>query len=271
MAVEKVGDRPWESPVRRRLRERLPVFGCTITVASLDVAARAAASGFHFLWLELEHSPLTLETVRDIVLATRGMPAVPIARVPVTERWTAKRVLDAGVHGVVFPFVSTPDLARVAAEACRYPPVGRRGSGAGLATSCWPEPDGYYDSCDSNVLVAVIIEEEAALAHLDDIAATPGVDIVFVGTGDLSFSLGLRGQQDHPRVEAAARDVLAAAQRHGKVAGRPAASAEHTKRYIDEGFLFLQAPSDLMLFESGARQFFAPYGIEPARRQRSLY
>ena len=131
---------PWESPVRRRLRDSQPVFGCTITTGSLDVAARAATAGFHFLWLELEHSPLTLETVRNIVLATRDLPAVPFARVPETEAWSAKRVLDAGVHGVVFPFVSTPALARQVADACRYPPAGRRGSGASLATTCWPDP-----------------------------------------------------------------------------------------------------------------------------------
>jgi 2-keto-3-deoxy-L-rhamnonate aldolase RhmA len=70
----------WESSVKRRLRESQPVFGCTITTTSLDVAARAASAGFHFLWLEMEHSPLTLETVRNIVLATRDLPAPPFAR-----------------------------------------------------------------------------------------------------------------------------------------------------------------------------------------------
>jgi len=256
----------WESPIRRRLREGQPVFGCTITTTSLDVAARAATAGFHFLWLELEHAPLTLETVRNIVLATRDLPAVPFARVPVTERWIAKRVLDTGVQGVVFPFVSTPDLARCAADACRYPPAGLRGSGASLATTCWPEPDGYHDSADRNVVVAVIIEETDALGHVDAIAATPGVDVIFVGTGDLSFSLGLRGQQQHPDVEAAAMDVLAAARRHGKVAGRPAGSTEQTKRYIEQGFLFFQAPSELALLEAGAQQFLGSHGIRPARR-----
>jgi 2-keto-3-deoxy-L-rhamnonate aldolase RhmA len=260
----------WENPVRRRLRESQPVFGCTITTTSLDVAARAASAGFHFLWLDLEHSPLTLETVRNMVLATRGLPAVPFARVPVTETWTAKRVLDAGVHGVVFPFVSTPALARQAADACRYPPSGCRGSGASLATACWPEPDGYFDSADRNIMVVVVIEEASALAHLDDIAATPGVDVVFVGTGDLSFSLGLRGQQQHPRVEEAAGTVLDAARRHGKIAGRPAGSPDETQRYMEQGFLFFQAPSDLALLEAGAQQFLGPHGIRPARRQRTL-
>jgi 2-keto-3-deoxy-L-rhamnonate aldolase RhmA len=264
-------DTPWESSIRSRLRESQPVFGCTITTSSLDVAARAAGAGFHFLWLELEHSPLTLETVRNIVLATRGLPAVPFARVPVTETWTAKRVLDAGVHGVVFPFVSTPALAHQAAAACRYPPVGRRGSGASLATASWPEPDGYPDSADRNIVVVVIVEEESALARVDDIAAAPGVDIVFAGTGDLSFSLGLRGQQRHPRVEDAAAAVLAAARRHGKVAGRPAGSFEETERYIEQGFLFFQAPSELALLEAGAQQFLAPHGIQPVRRQRTPY
>lgn len=261
----------WESPIRQRLRASQPVFGCTITTGSLDMAARAAMAGFHFLWLELEHSPLTLETVRHIVLATQALPAVPFARLPVTETWTAKRVLDAGVHGVVFPFVSTPALAKQAAAACRYPPEGRRGSGASLAISCWPEPDDYYDSADRNLMTVVVIEEAEAVTHVDEIAATPGVDVVFVGTGDLSFSLGLRGQQQHPRVEEAAQIALAAAKRHGKVAGRPAGTPEETRRYIEQGFLFFQAPSDLALFESGAQAFLGPHGISPARRQRTLY
>lgn len=245
----------WENPIRRRLRECQPVFGCTITSPSLDIAARAATAGFHFLWLEMEHSPVTLETVRNIVLATRALPAVPFARVPVTEAWIAKRALDAGVHGVIFPFVSTPALAKIAAEACRYPPAGRRGSGAALASTSWPDSVEYCDSADRNVVVAVILEELAALAHVDEIAATAGVDVLFVGTGDLSFSLGLRGQQDHPQVEEAAATVLAAARRHGKAAGRPARTPELTQRYIEQGFLFFQAPSELALFEAGAKQF----------------
>ncbi len=264
-------DSPWESPVKRRLRESLPVFGCTITGGSLDMAARAATAGFHFLWLELEHSPLTLETVRNIVLATRDLPAVPFARVPETDAWSAKRVLDAGVHGVVFPFVSTPALARQAADACRYPPAGFRGSGASFATASWPDPDAYYDSADRNIVVVVVVEQVSALAHVDEIAATPGVDVVFIGTGDMSFSLGLRGQQQHPRVEEAAAAVLAAARRHGKIAGRPAGTFDETARYIDQGFLFFQAPSELALFEKGAEQFLGPHGIGPVRRQRTLY
>lgn len=261
----------WENPVRQRLRRGEPVFGCTITSTSIDLAVRAATAGFDFLWLEMEHSPLTLETVRNVVLATRDLPAVPLARVPVAEIWTAKRLLDTGVHGVIFPFVSTPALARDAAAACRYPPAGRRGAGAALATSSWPEPDTYCDSADRNIVVTVIIEEASALDHLDTIASTPGIDVLFVGTGDLSFSLGLRGRQEDPRVQEAAQRIADAAHRHGRVAGRPAGSAAQTEKYIEQGFLFFQAPSDLAFFEAGAQQFLGPFGRRPARRQRTLY
>jgi len=89
--------------------------------------------------------------------------------------------------------------------------------------------------------------------------------VIFVGTSDLSFSLGLRGHMQHPRVEEAAGTVLDAARRHGKIAGRPAGSPEQTQRYMEQGFLFFQAPSDLALFEAGAQQFLGPHGIRPAR------
>src|SRR5258708_13772122 len=98
----------WCSPVRQRLQAGQPVFGLTITTPSVEAAAHAATLGFHFLWVEMEHSPVTLETLRLIVLATRGLPAAVFARVPVIELWTAKRVLDQGAHGVIFPFTGTP-------------------------------------------------------------------------------------------------------------------------------------------------------------------
>src|ERR1051326_2972939 len=131
--------KPWSNPVRARLEAGDYVAGVTITTNSIETAARAATLGFHFLWMEMEHSPITLETLRAAVLATRGLPAMVFARVPVVELWTAKRVLDQGVGGVIFPFTSTPELAKTAAAACKYPPVGRRGSGAVLASACWPD------------------------------------------------------------------------------------------------------------------------------------
>src|ERR1044072_4169312 len=193
----------WVSPVKQKRREGKPVFGATVAVGSADVAAHLAAAGFDFLWVEMEHSPVTLESLRNMVLATRGMPAQLFARVPVNEFWTAKRVLDAGASGVIFPFTSTPELARQAASACRYPPTGRRGSGAVLAKFGWPGDGPYHDSADENVTTIAIIEEASAVECVDAIAATSGIDALFIGASDLSFSLGLRGEQGDARLDTA--------------------------------------------------------------------
>ena len=113
------------------------MFAATVTVNSTDVAAHLATAGFDFLWVEMEHSPVTLESLRNMVLATRGLPAQTFARVPVNEIWTAKRVLDAGVSGVIFPFTSTPELAQQAACGVQ---VSARRDGAGRARTWRSSP-----------------------------------------------------------------------------------------------------------------------------------
>jgi 2-keto-3-deoxy-L-rhamnonate aldolase RhmA len=258
-----MSDQPiWRNPVRARLQAGQPVFGVTITTPSVEIAAHAATLGFHFLWVEMEHSPVTLETLRHIVLAARGLPAAVFARVPVNELWTAKRVLDQGVHGVIFPFTTTAEKAARAAAACHYPPAGRRGSGAGAAMRTWPAAGNYYDSADCEVFTLCVVEEAAALEEIDAIAATPGVDALFIGVSDLSFSLGLRNRQDEPAFDAAVKRIVDAAHRHGKFAGRPARSAEQARRYMDEGFLLFQSPTEIGLIEMGAKQLLEGLDVD---------
>jgi 2-keto-3-deoxy-L-rhamnonate aldolase RhmA len=254
------------SPSGNRLRQRLSagefVIGLTVTTGNLESAVLAAKMGFHFLWVEMEHSPVSLEALRAIVLGTAGLSTAVLARVPVVALWTAKRVLDQGVRGVIFPFVADAEIARTAAQACHYPPAGLRGSGAGLAASTWFERGNYYDSADANILTVVVIEEKRALEHVDAIAATPGIDVIFIGTSDLSFSLGLRGRQNEPPLQEAIDTIAAAARRHGKILGRPAATAEDVLRYHKEGFQFFQSITELGLMRLGAEQVLRPLGID---------
>jgi 2-keto-3-deoxy-L-rhamnonate aldolase RhmA len=262
----------WNHPVRERLEQGLPVVAITIVTPNIESAASAATLGFHFLWVEMEHSPITLESLRSIVLASRGRPAMVFARVPVNEIWTAKRVLDQGVSGVIFPFTSTPELAAQAVAACKYPPAGRRGSGAGLTTMTWPAPGNYYDSADRNVMVIAVIEDRAGLENIDAIAATPGIDVIFIGTSDLAFSLGLRGRQDEPVLLDAIERIAAAAKRHGRFLGRPAGTAEQVREFMKQGFLFFQTGTELGMMAEGARAVLEPLGIEGLPKNlRSLY
>jgi 2-keto-3-deoxy-L-rhamnonate aldolase RhmA len=251
-------EQSWRNPVRARLEAGLPVFGVTITTSSVEAAAHAATLGFHFLWIEMEHSPITLETLRLMVLATRGLPAAVFARVPVVELWTAKRVLDQGVSGVIFPFAGTAEKAARAAAACHYPPAGKRGSGAGAAVRTWPQAGDYYDSADREVFTMCVVEEASAVGEIDAIAGTPGVDALFIGTSDLSFSLGLRGRQNEPALESAIAHIAEAAKRHGKFLGRPAGTPEQVRRHMEHGFRLFQMPTEIGLMELGARQLLEP-------------
>lgn len=276
MPEEYAADRHPSSPdswsiVRERLKRGEYVIGMTVVSNNVEAAAYAATLGFHFLWSEMEHSPLSLESLRTLVLATRGLPTPVLARVPWAELWLAKRVLDQGVQGVIFPFISTVQRARIAVQGCQYPPFGRRGSGAGLAVTTWPAPGNYYDSADANVLVVCVIEEASGVEQIEEIAALPGIDVLFIGVSDLSFSLGLRGRQDDPLLDQAIAKIISAAKRHGKWLGRPASSAEEVKSFYAQGFQFFQSVTELGLIKLGAMALLEPLGINEKPREQSTF
>lgn len=259
----------FENPVKKQLKEGKPVICATITTPSVDAAVLAASIGYDFLWIEMEHSPITLETARNMILATRGLKAVPFIRVPVNELWTAKRALDIGALGVVFPFTSTPDLAKQAVAATHYPSAGgRRGYGPRLAEMRWPIPDGYAEFANKNIATIIIIEEGRAVDRIDEIAATPGIDVLFIGTSDLSYSLGHGGQMTHPVVKAAIDKVLAAGKKYNVPVGRPIRSPEDIQVALKEGFLFLQGVADVVMMQNGAKPFLDALGktINPASK-----
>jgi 4-hydroxy-2-oxoheptanedioate aldolase len=258
---------PGESPLKKALAEGRPVIGATVTVPNVDTALTLANAGFDFLWIEMEHGPITLESLRAILLATRGAKAVPITRVPANEIWLAKRVLDEGSLGVIFPFTSTRELAERAVAACRYPPLGDRGFGPGLAMSRYGMGAAeYVKFANENVLVVVIIERKEAVDNIESIASVPGLDVLFVGVNDLSFSLGVGGRTTDPLVEAALVKVLEAGRRHGLPVGYPTGNPDEINRRIAQGFRFFQASSDTGLMASGARDMLSKVKRDAAPR-----
>jgi len=250
--------KPAESALKKALLEGRPVVGATVTVPNVDTALTLANAGFDFLWIEMEHGPMTLESLRAILLATRGARAVPITRVPVNEAWLAKRVLDEGSLGVVFPFTSTRELAERAVASCRYPPLGVRGFGPGFALSRYGlGAADYVRFANENVLVVVIIEQKEAVENIEAIASVPGIGVLFVGANDLSFSLGVGGRVTDPLVEEALVKVLEAGRRHGVPVGYPSGDPAEINRRIAQGFRFFQASSDLGLLGGAARDMLS--------------
>jgi 4-hydroxy-2-oxoheptanedioate aldolase len=254
-----------ESALKKALAEGRPVVGATVTLPNVDSALTLANAGFDFLWIEMEHAPITLESLREILLATRGARAVPIARVPANEVWLAKRVLDAGSLGVVFPFTSSRELAERAVAACRYPPLGVRGFGPGLATSRYGMgASDYVRFANDNVVVVVIVEEKQAIENVDAIASVPGIDVLFVGVNDLSYSLGVGGRTTDPLVEQALVKVLEAGRRNHVAVGYPTGNPTEINRRIAQGFRFFQASSDVSLLAGAARDMLAKVERGPA-------
>ena len=249
---------PGESALRKALAEGRPVVGATVTVPNVDTALALANAGFDFLWIEMEHAPISLESLREILLATRGAKAVPVTRVPANEVWLAKRVLDAGSLGVVFPFTSTRELAERAVAACRYPPLGVRGFGPALALSRYGMGAAdYVRFANENVVVVVIIEQKEAVENIEAIASVPGVGVLFVGVNDLSYSLGVAGRTRDPLVEQALAKVLDAGRRHGIPVGYPTGDPTEINRRIAQGFRFFQASSDIGLMAGAAREMLS--------------
>ena len=243
-------------PVKEKLRTGGIVVAGTICTPSVESAV-VMASAFDVLWIEGEHSAVTLESTRNIILATRGMKAMPFVRVPWQEMWMAKRVMDIGALGVIFPFCSTVERAKQCANACRYPPLGCRGCGPTLAQLAWGlDEDHYYKWANENMMCIVIIEEAKAIQVVDEIASIPGIDLLFIGTSDLSFSItGDKRNAATPPVQDAIAKVLSAGRKYGIPVGCPAGTAEAMQQMVHQGFRFFQAPPEIGFLQRAVKEF----------------
>ena len=240
--------------VKELLKAGKPAFGVVMQLPSPPAADVLAQAGFDWLWIDMEHGPLNLETVHRMIQATRGTDTVPVVRVPWNLHWLAKPILDMGAMGVIMPAVMTKKEAMEATRALRYPPEGVRGFGPGFAALRWglsvPE---YVKVANQEIMAILLIEHIEAVDHIEEILSVPGVDLVMVGPYDLSGSMGMLGQVTHPVVEEAIGKVLAAAQRAKIPAGILALTPEDINRRLQQGFQFLIVGTDTGFLAGGAK------------------
>lgn len=231
-----------------------PAFGVLIQLPSAPVAEVLARAGFDWLWIDMEHGPLSLETVYSMIQATSGTETVPIVRVPWNLHWLAKPVLDMGAMGIIMPLVTTKEEATQAVKALRYPPEGVRGFGPSLAALRWglsvPE---YVKIANHEIMAILLIEHIDAVDRIEEILSVPGVDLVMIGPFDLSGSMGLLGQVKHPKVEEAVDKVLADAKNAKVPAGILALTPDDITRRLQQGFQFLIVGTDTGFLTAGAK------------------
>jgi len=230
--------------VKEKLAAGQQVVGGTIDTPDPDTYCAMARAGFDFLWIEMQHSPLTYQEVARMIWAGRGLPAVPFIRVPDATEGDIQKATDIGALGIIVPMVVSVDKVEAAARFAKYPPQGARSLGGGQYGALWGSD--YRAIANDNVMLVAMIESPAGVANADAIAAVPGVDVVFAAATDLhSFSGHRQGEQAYEEMVATIRDATLGA---GRKVGGP---LQWRRR---QGFCFFQAPGATAMIARGARE-----------------
>ena len=238
-----------DNPFKAALKAGQPQIGLWQALVSPITAEICAGAGYDWLLFDGEHAPNTLTSLSAQLAAVAPYACHPIARPPAGEAWMIKQYLDLGFQTLLVPLVDNADQAAALVRAVRYPPAGIRGVGAALArASRWNRLGDYTGWADSQVCLLVQVETREGLNNLDAIAATEGVDGVFIGPADLSASMGHLGNRDHPEVQAAIDDAIGRIKAAGKAPGILVSDEASARRYLDMGCLFVGVGNDVALF-----------------------
>jgi len=231
------------------------MLGTWLMSGSTAAAEGLGCVGFDFLVVDTEHVPIDAPHVLSLLQAIAGTPAQPIVRLAWNDAVLVKRAMDMGAQSVMFPFVETPDEARRAVAATRYPPAGSRGFAGMHRASRYGTVADFGRHANDEACVIVQIETPGAIARLEEIAGVDGVDAIFAGPGDLSAACGHIGEIGHPDVQAHLRHVAAMCRGLGKPCGTIAPNADMAKRFIDDGYSFVAVASDMAMMMRQAGQF----------------
>lgn len=230
-------------PLKTRWKRDEVTLGAWCNIGNSLTAEILAKGGFDWVLVDMQHGCMGYETAVDMIRAIDLAGITPLVRVPWNEPTMVGRMLDAGAMGIVAPMVQNVEETQMLVDACRYPPVGRRSLGPIRVIA--RDGMGYVPTANDRIAVIPMIETVEALACVEDIAAVPGVDALFVGPFDLSFSLGLRpGDNDgEPAFDSAMTRVNAAAKANG-IATAVLSTAALAPRRVAQGFRMISVLSD---------------------------
>jgi 2-dehydro-3-deoxyglucarate aldolase/4-hydroxy-2-oxoheptanedioate aldolase len=218
-----------------------------------------AHAGAEYIIYDMEHTGISLETIKTQVSHCRGLPVAPMVRVPRGEYHFLARALDIGCHGLMIPMVESTAQARGIVEATHYPPRGRRGAAFGFPHDDYEpgDPLAKMKAADARTLVIAQIETERGLEQVEEIAAVDGIDVLWVGHFDLTNFLGIPGKFDSPVYLGALKRIVAAGRKHNKGLGFMAADAKWARQYKRLGFNMLATGTDHGILMSGVHDILA--------------
>lgn len=248
---------PTGNPLKNKLRAGEACIGSWLLTTSADMAEIMAYAGLDFLLIDHEHGQGSIDDAVNQLRAMKGSDCSGVLRVPSNDRIYIKRALDAGVAGIMVPNIDNAEQAKAVVDACRYAPTGTRGAFGGMRAMRYGLNPGYYGEVEDETLIVVQVENTKAIDNIPEIAAVPGIDIVFIGPRDLSATLGKLNNFADPvvrqEIERAERAIL----KSGKLLGSTAVTGKVAREMAERGHRFLISGSDATLLGSAAAAMIA--------------
>ncbi|WON77738.1 HpcH/HpaI aldolase family protein [Serratia sp. UGAL515B_01] len=230
-------------------------IGTWLMSGSASTAEALGYAGFDWLLVDMEHVPIEYRDLWHLLQAIQCGGAQPIVRVAANDPVLLKRALDLGSFNVMVPFVENAAQAQAAVNAVKYPPFGTRGFAAVHRASRYGTWADYGKEANDAVTCILQIETPNALANLEEIAAIPGVDALFLGPGDLSAACGHIGNPGHPQVQMMISDAIARAKKIGMPMGIVGGTPELVQSYLEQGYAFAAVASDIAMMMKKANEF----------------
>ena len=241
-----------------RIREvaaegRVPFGHMVMEFDTPGIAKLCEAADLDFVILDMEHGPLSISQVAGLIARFKATAISPIVRIPASEYHFVARVMDAGAQGIMAPNVRTPEQARMLNDAMRYAPDGNRGLGLGVSHNDFIRPDSkqYMAAANASNILICQVESRAAVRDLDAIASVPGVDCLWVGHMDLTQSMGIVEQFQHPEFLSAMARVTQTARDRGLFAGIQPGSLSQAKEWMEIGFNLISYSTDIGIYSAG--------------------
>ena len=243
-----------DTALKARMRSGQAACGFWAELFSPAAAEIMAGAGYDCAMIDCEHGPGDAASAIAVMRAMQASPCTPLVRVPANDAAWIKRLLDGGAQGVMVPAINSAQEAAAAVAACHYPPKGVRGMAAPIVRASGYGLDwrAYVQETADSMLVICQIETREALGALDAIAATEGLDMLFIGPFDLSASLGFMGEPDHPQVRQAIADAERAAKAQGRLLGGIPTPERSPAELYRAGYDLVLADIDVLLLRDGA-------------------
>ena len=260
------------SRIKAKLAQNKAVLLTTLHYPDASLYEMTSLMGFDGIWLDLEHHHHGVATAEQLLRAARVGTSDVMVRPAKGEFMRMGRILEAGATGIMYPRCDDAAEAREVVRWAKFAPQGQRGIDAANADNpyCMTPLVDYLKAANEQTFLVIQIEDPKALAQVDEIAAVPGVDVVFFGPGDFSILSGIPGQMNHPLIKEGMRTISAAVQKQGKHWGMPIFSVDHAQEVLNLGGRFLCHGADIIIMKNGLEAIqknFSPLGVTFEQRE----